>query len=318
MTTNSLNFFRKILEFQVSTPEVANSAARQCCNSSHGGSIEPQRPTVSIEVESGINVVKLRGRSQILAGNPSGRAGSFPAPRLLPLGVDEQTLKSAPTGQGRRRPRERPPPIPRSIFPASAHLASVRSEARMPNTIDVTIPVEPEAAAVLADARNREAMGRLVSRVPASTRRPSPLAQAIAELKCGSPRNGPDGRGHRCGTRGLQRRAPRARPGRLIVFDASTVVSAALKVDSVPERALLRADEIDDSPCPPRWTQRSSWGSTARNSPRPSERTGERSSSMSCAARLPGSHQPYASSIAAIQRTTSTLNSPSRPAQTQS
>jgi putative PIN family toxin of toxin-antitoxin system len=31
----------------------------------------------------------------------------------------------------------------------------------------------------------------------------------------------------------------------LIVFDASTVVSAALKVDSVPERALLRADEID-------------------------------------------------------------------------
>ena len=31
----------------------------------------------------------------------------------------------------------------------------------------------------------------------------------------------------------------------MIVFDASTVVSAALKVDSVPERALLRADEID-------------------------------------------------------------------------
>jgi uncharacterized protein len=31
----------------------------------------------------------------------------------------------------------------------------------------------------------------------------------------------------------------------LIVFDASTVVSAALKADSVPERALLRADEVD-------------------------------------------------------------------------
>jgi hypothetical protein len=31
----------------------------------------------------------------------------------------------------------------------------------------------------------------------------------------------------------------------LIVFDASTVVSAALKVDSVPERALLRAEEVD-------------------------------------------------------------------------
>ena len=34
----------------------------------------------------------------------------------------------------------------------------------MDRTVDVTIPVEPEAAA-LADARNREAVGRLVSRV---------------------------------------------------------------------------------------------------------------------------------------------------------
>jgi putative PIN family toxin of toxin-antitoxin system len=31
----------------------------------------------------------------------------------------------------------------------------------------------------------------------------------------------------------------------LIVFDASALVSAALKVDSVPERALLRAEEVD-------------------------------------------------------------------------
>jgi len=31
----------------------------------------------------------------------------------------------------------------------------------------------------------------------------------------------------------------------LIVFDASTIVSAALKADSLPERALLRADEVD-------------------------------------------------------------------------
>jgi uncharacterized protein len=31
----------------------------------------------------------------------------------------------------------------------------------------------------------------------------------------------------------------------LIVFDASAVVGAALKVDSVPERALLRAEEVD-------------------------------------------------------------------------
>jgi len=31
----------------------------------------------------------------------------------------------------------------------------------------------------------------------------------------------------------------------LIVFDASTLVGAALKADSVPEQALLRAEEID-------------------------------------------------------------------------
>jgi putative PIN family toxin of toxin-antitoxin system len=31
----------------------------------------------------------------------------------------------------------------------------------------------------------------------------------------------------------------------LIIFDASTVVGAALKADSVPERALLRAEETD-------------------------------------------------------------------------
>lgn len=31
----------------------------------------------------------------------------------------------------------------------------------------------------------------------------------------------------------------------MIVFDASTLVSAALKTDGVPERTLLRAEEID-------------------------------------------------------------------------
>ena len=31
----------------------------------------------------------------------------------------------------------------------------------------------------------------------------------------------------------------------MIVFDASVVVSAALKVDGVPERAMLRAEETD-------------------------------------------------------------------------
>jgi hypothetical protein len=53
----------------------------------------------------------------------------------------------------------------------------------MDNTIDVTIPVEPEAAAALADTRNREAVGRLISRVLSSRSGPTPLAQAIAALK---------------------------------------------------------------------------------------------------------------------------------------
>ena len=53
----------------------------------------------------------------------------------------------------------------------------------MDSTVDVTIPVEPEAAAALADARNREAMGRLVSRVLRPRSGPSPLARAIAEMK---------------------------------------------------------------------------------------------------------------------------------------
>jgi hypothetical protein len=53
----------------------------------------------------------------------------------------------------------------------------------MDNTVDVTIPVDPEAAATLADARNREAAGQLVSRVLRPRSGPKPLAQAIAEMK---------------------------------------------------------------------------------------------------------------------------------------
>jgi hypothetical protein len=53
----------------------------------------------------------------------------------------------------------------------------------MDRTVDVTIPVEPEAAAALADARNREAVGRLVSRVLRPRSGPSALARAIAEMK---------------------------------------------------------------------------------------------------------------------------------------
>ena len=53
----------------------------------------------------------------------------------------------------------------------------------MDKTVDVTIPVEPEAAVALADVRNREAVGRLVSRVLRPRSGPSPLAEAIAEMK---------------------------------------------------------------------------------------------------------------------------------------
>jgi len=53
----------------------------------------------------------------------------------------------------------------------------------MPDTVDVTIPVEPSAAAALADTRTRAAMGRLVSRVLRPRSGPSELAQAIAEAK---------------------------------------------------------------------------------------------------------------------------------------
>jgi hypothetical protein len=44
-------------------------------------------------------------------------------------------------------------------------------------------PGEPDAAAALADARNRAAVGRLVSRVLRPRSGPSALARAIAELK---------------------------------------------------------------------------------------------------------------------------------------
>jgi hypothetical protein len=56
-------------------------------------------------------------------------------------------------------------------------------EAKMDKTVDVTIPVEPEAAVALADERNRQAVGRLVSRVLRRDSGPTPLARAIADMK---------------------------------------------------------------------------------------------------------------------------------------
>lgn len=50
-------------------------------------------------------------------------------------------------------------------------------------TIDVTIPVDPDVAAVLSDALTRAAMGRLVGRVLRPRSGPSDLALAIAHAK---------------------------------------------------------------------------------------------------------------------------------------
>ena len=56
-------------------------------------------------------------------------------------------------------------------------------EVRMDKTVDVTIPVDPDVATALADARNRQSVGRLVSRVLRPRSGPTPLAKAIAEMK---------------------------------------------------------------------------------------------------------------------------------------
>ena len=53
----------------------------------------------------------------------------------------------------------------------------------MSDTVEVKIRVEREAAAALRDARNRDAVGRLISRVLRPHSGPSALARAIAELK---------------------------------------------------------------------------------------------------------------------------------------
>jgi hypothetical protein len=53
----------------------------------------------------------------------------------------------------------------------------------MSDTVEVKIPVEREAAAALRDERNRDAAGRLISRVLRPHSGPSALARAIAELK---------------------------------------------------------------------------------------------------------------------------------------
>jgi hypothetical protein len=53
----------------------------------------------------------------------------------------------------------------------------------MTKTVDVMIPVDAAAAEALGDGRNREAIGRLVSRVLRPGSGPTPLARAIAAMK---------------------------------------------------------------------------------------------------------------------------------------
>jgi hypothetical protein len=50
-------------------------------------------------------------------------------------------------------------------------------------TVNVTIPVDADAAAALEDPRNRKAIGRLVSRVLRPGAGPTPLVRAIAAIK---------------------------------------------------------------------------------------------------------------------------------------
>lgn len=53
----------------------------------------------------------------------------------------------------------------------------------MPDTVPVTLEVEPAAAAALGDPRTRARIGRLISRMLAPHPGPSDLVQAIAAAK---------------------------------------------------------------------------------------------------------------------------------------
>ncbi|MDR3534886.1 MAG: hypothetical protein P4L71_00175 [Acetobacteraceae bacterium] len=52
----------------------------------------------------------------------------------------------------------------------------------MPGNVDVVIPVEAEAASALTDARKREAVGRIVSRILRAQAGDDPLVGAMEQL----------------------------------------------------------------------------------------------------------------------------------------
>ena len=60
----------------------------------------------------------------------------------------------------------------------------------MDNTVEVSIPVEADAAAALGDMRAREAIGRVVSRMVRPTRDADPLLDAMERLSGEAARRG--------------------------------------------------------------------------------------------------------------------------------
>lgn len=60
----------------------------------------------------------------------------------------------------------------------------------MDNTVEVSIPVEAEAAAALGDVRAREAIGRVVSRMLRSIEDAAPMLAVRERLSAEAPRRG--------------------------------------------------------------------------------------------------------------------------------
>ncbi len=60
----------------------------------------------------------------------------------------------------------------------------------MDNTVEVSIPIEADAAAVLGDARAREAIGRVVSRMLRPSEDADPLLAAMERLSAEAAQRG--------------------------------------------------------------------------------------------------------------------------------
>jgi len=60
----------------------------------------------------------------------------------------------------------------------------------MDDIVEVSIPVEADAAAALADARTREAIGRVVSRILRPRKDADPLLSAMERLSAEAERRG--------------------------------------------------------------------------------------------------------------------------------